>query len=378
MPHQPWYESINTPAYVADVSALRRNLDRIAHVKEKTGCQVLLATKAFARVDLFPLLAEVLDGTTASGLYEARLGHETFGKQVHVYAPAFRDQDMPEILGYTDHIYFNSPAQLNHFRPHIGAGKHIGLRVNPGYSLSTVGGDLYNPCAPHSRFGTPADQLGDVNWDGVDIFHVHALCESRHDGSMGLIQHVSETFAPYLKFVKTVNFGGGHLLNHPDYDLSALMDAINRFQDKHDVSVLLEPGAGIVYNGGYLVATVLDMHHNGMPIAILDASASCHHPDVIEAGVRAPVMGAGLEGEHPHDYILAGNTCMTGDIFGTYSFADPLKKGDKILFTDALHYTFVKSTVFNGTPLPDFATLHENGHYEVVKTFGYDAFRGRL
>jgi carboxynorspermidine decarboxylase len=241
-----------------------------------------------------------------------------------------------------------------------------------------VGGDLYNPCAPHSRFGTPADQLGDVNWDGVDIFHVHALCESRHDGSMGLIQHVSETFAPYLKFVKTVNFGGGHLLNHPDYDLSALMDAINRFQDKHDVSVLLEPGAGIVYNGGYLVATVLDMHHNGMPIAILDASASCHHPDVIEAGVRAPVMGAGLEGEHPHDYILAGNTCMTGDIFGTYSFADPLKKGDKILFTDALHYTFVKSTVFNGTPLPDFATLHENGHYEVVKTFGYDAFRGRL
>ena len=378
MPAKPWYTSINTPAYVADIAALRRNLDRIATLKDKTGCQVLLATKAFARVDLFPLMAEVLDGTTASGLYEARLGYETFGKQVHVYAPAFRDQDMLDILRYADHIYFNAPAQLNHFRHTIGADKHIGLRVNPGYSLSTVGGDLYNPCAPHSRFGTPADQLGDVNWDGVDIFHVHALCESRHDGSMGLIQHVSKTFAPYLKSVKTVNFGGGHLLNHPDYDLSALMDAINRFRDKHDVAVFLEPGGGIVYNGGYLVATVLDMHHNGMPIAILDASASCHHPDVIEAGYRAPVIGAGQAGEHPYDYILAGNTCMTGDIFGTYSFADPLKKGDKILFTDALHYTFVKSTVFNGTPLPDFATLHENGHYEVVKTFGYDAFRGRL
>ena len=378
MPAKPWYTSINTPAYVADIAALRRNLDRIATLKDKTGCQVLLATKAFARVDLFPLMAEVLDGTTASGLYEARLGYETFGKQVHVYAPAFRDQDMLDILRYADHIYFNAPAQLNHFRHTIGADKHIGLRVNPGYSLSTVGGDLYNPCAPHSRFGTPADQLGDVNWDGVDIFHVHALCESRHDGSMGLIQHVSKTFAPYLKSVKTVNFGGGHLLNHPDYDLSALMDAINRFRDKHDVAVFLEPGGGIVYNGGYLVATVLDMHHNGMPIAILDASASCHHPDVIEAGYRAPVIGAGQAGEHPYDYILAGNTCMTGDIFGTYSFADPLKKGDKILFTDALHYTFVKSTVFNGTPLPDFATLHEDGSYEVIKTFGYDAFRGRL
>ncbi|MFN7666781.1 MAG: carboxynorspermidine decarboxylase [bacterium] len=378
MPAKPWYASINTPAYVADIAALRRNLDHIATLKDKTGCQVLLATKAFARVDLFPLLAEVLDGTTASGLYEARLGHETFGKQVHVYAPAFRDQDMPEILRYADHIYFNAPAQLNQFRPQIGADKHIGLRVNPGYSLSTVGGDLYNPCAPHSRFGTPADQLGDVDWDAVDIFHVHALCESRHDGSMGLIQHVSKTFAPYLKSVKTINFGGGHLLNHPDYDLSALMDAINRFRDKHDVAVFLEPGGGIVYNGGYLVATVLDIHYNGMPIAILDASASCHHPDVIEAGYRAPVIGAGQTGEHPYDYILAGNTCMTGDLFGTYSFPDPLKKGDKILFADALHYTFVKSTVFNGTPLPDFATLHEDGSYKVVKTFGYDAFRGRL
>ena len=378
MPAKPWYTSINTPAYVADIAALRRNLDRIAHLKDKTGCRVLLATKAFARVDLFSLMAEVLDGTTASGLYEARLGYETFGKQVHVYAPAFRDQDMPDILRYADHIYFNAPAQLNHFRHTIGADKHIGLRINPGYGLSTVGGDLYNPCAPHSRFGTLADQLGDVDWDGVAIFHVHALCESLHDGSLGLIQHVSKTFAPYLKSVKTVNFGGGHLLNHPDYDLSALGDALNRFQDQHGVSVILEPGGGIVYNGGYLVATVLDIHHNGMPIAILDASASCHHPDVIEAGYRAPVIGAGQAGEHPYDYILAGNTCMTGDIFGTYSFPEPLKQGDALLFGDALHYTFVKSTVFNGTPLPDFGTLHANGVYEVVKRFDDKVFRGRL
>ncbi|MFM7621550.1 MAG: carboxynorspermidine decarboxylase [Alphaproteobacteria bacterium] len=374
----PWYAAIPTPAYVADLSALRENLERIAHIKDKTGCTVLLATKAFARVDLFPLMAEVLDGTTASGLYEARLGHETFGKQVHVYAPAFRTQDMGEILRYVDHIYFNSPAQMNQFRPQIGADKHIGLRVNPGYSLSTVGGDLYNPCAPHSRFGTPADQLGDVDWNAVDIFHVHALCEAGHEGSLGLIQHVSQTFAPQLKSVKAVNFGGGHLVNHPAYDRHALIDGINRFQDHHGVSVILEPGGGIVHNAGYLVATVLDIHHNGMPIAILDASASCHHPDVIEAGYRAPVIGAGQAGEHPHDYILAGNTCMTGDLFGTYSFPDPLKKGDKILFADALHYTFVKSTVFNGTPLPDFGTLHENGVYEVVKDFDYGAFRGRL
>jgi carboxynorspermidine decarboxylase len=374
----PWYHDVATPAYVADVGALRRNLDRIAHLKQKTNCQVLLATKAFARTDLFPLMAEVLDGTTASGLYEARLGHETFGKQVHVYAPAFQYGDIEAVQQYADHIYFNSPGQLNRFGAQIMPGKSIGLRVNPGYSLSTVGGDLYNPCAPHSRFGTPADQLGNVAWDKVDIFHAHALCESGHEGSVGLIAHVSKNFGDFLKKVKKVNFGGGHFLNHTDYDLNVLIEALNRFQDQHGLPVILEPGGGIVHNAGYLVATVLDFHHNGMPIAILDASASCHHPDVIEAGYRAPVVGAGQEGEYPHAYILAGNTCMTGDIFGTYSFPNPLKIGDKLLFADALHYTFVKSTVFNGTPLPDFGTLHENGQYEVIKTFGYDAFRERL
>ena len=373
-----WYDNINTPAFVADIASLQRNLERASLLKHETGCKILLATKAFARVDLFPLLREVLDGTTASGLYEAKLGHEDFGKEVHVYSPAFTPEEINDVIDYADHIYFNSPTQMERFSGLLKKNSKIGMRINPQYSKVSIGGDLYNPAARYSRFGTTINQLDDVVWDAVDILHTHALCEADHQGSVGLIEHVAKTFGRFIKQVDTVNFGGGHFFNHDSYDLMALINAIKRFQDQFGVNVILEPGGGLVCNGGYLVASVVDIHCNEKLTAILDASASCHHPDIIEANYPVAVLGSAPEGTHPYNYILGGKTCMTGDIFGTYSFTQPLQIGSKIIFLDSLHYTFVKSTVFNGTPLPDFGILDSNKQYTVTKTFGYQDFRNRL
>jgi carboxynorspermidine decarboxylase len=373
---------IRTPAYVLDVAALKRNVATAARIKREAGCKILLATKAWAMPAAFGFLRDTLDGTTASGEYEARMGREEFGREVHVYAPAYAPGELERLTGLADHIYANSPEEAARVLAAVrGSGRDdlkVGARINPGYSNATVGGALYDPCAPYSRFGTTRADIDRLPWDDIDIFHVHALCESLADGSAGLIHHVAKTFAPYLDRVKAVNFGGGHFINKSGYDVEKLIAAIRAFRAEFDVEVYLEPGAGLVVDAGYLVASVIGITRNEKDIAILDASASTHMPDVIEVPYTPPILGADRPGVLTHSYILGGKTCMTGDVIGEYSFAAPLAPGSRIVFGDMMQYSFVKNTTFNGTPLPDLALLHEDGRYEVVRSFGYDEFRKRL
>ncbi|MGD9845959.1 MAG: carboxynorspermidine decarboxylase [Variibacter sp.] len=370
---------MRTPAYVLDVAALTRNLATAARVKREAGVKILLATKAWAMPAAFPLMRDTLDGTTASGEYEARMGREEFGREVHVYAPAYGPGEVERLTSIADHIYFNSPDEIARGLPLAkAAGRAVGIRINPGYSNATLGGALYDPCAPNSRFGTTVAEIDQLPWDEIDIFHAHALCESLADGSVGLIAHVARNFAPYLRRVTAVNFGGGHFMNKPGYDVDKLIAGLRAFKSEFDVEVYLEPGAGLVVDTGYLVATVIGMHRNEKEIAILDASASTHMPDVLEVPYTPPVLGAEAAGVLPYSYILGGKTCMTGDVIGEYSFTAPLDRGSRVVFGDMMQYSFVKNTTFNGTPLPDLAILHEDGRYEVVRSFGYEEFRRRL
>ena len=371
--------TMQTPAYVLDVAALKRNLATAARIKREAGVKILLATKAWAMPAAFPLMREVLDGTTASGEYEARLGREEFGKEVHVYAPAYGPGEVERLVGIADHIYFNSPSQIEqHLATVQAAGRAVGVRINPGYSNATLGGALYDPCAPGSRFGTTLTQIDQLPWDHIDILHTHALCESLDNGSVGLIEHVGRNLGDYVRLVKAVNFGGGHFINKPGYDVDKLIAALKAFRTELSVEVILEPGAGLVVDTGWLVATVLDIHYNEQDIAILDTSASTHMPDVLEVPYRPQIIGAGAPGEKAHTYILGGKTCMTGDVIGEYSFDAPLKAGDRLIFTDMMQYSFVKNTTFNGTPLPDLAMLDDDGTYRVLRSFGYEDFRRRL
>jgi carboxynorspermidine decarboxylase len=371
--------NLSTPAYVLDVAALKRNLATVARIKREAGVKVLLATKAWAMPAAFPLMRDTLDGTTASGEQEARLGREEFGKEVHVYAPAYGPGEVERLTKIADHIYFNSPSQIARYIDVVeGAGRKVGIRINPGYSNATLGGALYDPCAPGSRFGTAVEEIDKLPWGRIDILHTHSLCESLDNGSVGLIEHVARTLGPYVRKVKAVNFGGGHFVNKPGYDVDKLIAALKAFRAEFEVEVILEPGAGIVVDTGWLVSTVLDIHKNGSDIAILDTSASTHMPDVLEVPYRPVIIGAGEPGAKPHTYILGGKTCMTGDVIGEYSFDKPLQPGDRLIFTDMMQYSFVKNTTFNGTPLPDLAMLEEDGTYRVLRTFGYEDFRRRL
>jgi carboxynorspermidine decarboxylase len=378
MPNLP--PDMRTPAYVLDVAALKRNLATIARIKREAGCKVLLATKAWAMPAAFPLMRDTLDGTTASGEYEARLGREEFGKEVHVYAPAYAAGEVERLTAYADHIYFNSPEQIARFAGAArAAGARVGIRINAGYSHATLGGDLYNPGAPFSRFGTTMAEIDKLPWGGIDILHVHALCESMADGSAGLIAHVARELAPYIRQVRAVNFGGGHFVNKPGYDVARLIAAIGAFRAAFpEVEVILEPGGGIVVDTGYLVATVIGLHWNEKDIAILDTSASCHMPDVLEVPYTPVVLGAAAPGVLAHTYLLGGKTCMTGDVIGEFSFPERLQVGGRILFTDMMQYSFVKNTTFNGTPRPDLGILEEDGSYRVIRSFGYEDFRHSL
>jgi carboxynorspermidine decarboxylase len=368
-----------TPAYVLDEAKLLHNLATARRIKAETGCKILLATKAWAMPAAFPLLRDTLDGTTASGEYEARMGREEFGKEVHVYAPAYGPGEVERLTKIADHIYFNSPAQIaKHLAIAKAAKKHVGIRINPGYSNATLGGALYDPCAPGSRFGTTARDLDKLPWGDIDILHTHALCESLHEGSIGLINHVGKTLGAYVRQVKAVNFGGGHFVNKPGYDVAKLIAAIKAFKAEFKVEVILEPGAGLVVDTGYLVASVLDLHWNEKPLAILDTSASTHMPDVLEVPYTPHIIGAGKAGEKAHTYLLGGKTCMTGDVIGEFSFDAPLNVGDRLIFSDMMQYSFVKNTTFNGTPLPDIGWLDAKGKYRVIKRYGYEAFRERL
>ena len=377
-------DTLPTPTFLLDAARLRRNLETAKRIREQADCKILLATKAFAMPAVFPLMQDYLDGTTASGVHEMIMGAESFGKEVHVYSPAYTRNEVEQITRIDVHMYFNSAAQFAKYASLAKSnGAEVGLRVNPGYSNATLGGDLYNPCAPGSRFGEVASKLGEVDWSQVDIFHVHALCESLHEGSIGLINHVAEHFGDYIKQVKTVNFGGGHFLNKDGYDVDALIAAIKAFKARFNVEVVLEPGAGLVVNTGELYATVIDLHWNEKDLAIIDASASTHMPDVLEAPYRPDIIApngdlAGQAGEKAHTYTLGGKTCMTGDVLGEYSFDAPLNPGDRLIFTDQLHYSFVKTNTFNGSPLANLAVRHEDGRIEMLSDFGYDEFRTRL
>ncbi|MBI1359213.1 MAG: carboxynorspermidine decarboxylase [Alphaproteobacteria bacterium] len=384
MTHRSIPAGIATPAYVVDVAKLKANLAAADRIRKEAGAKVLLATKAFAMPAAFPFMAPFLDGTTASGGYEAKLAAETFApgdasKEVHVYSPAYTSDEMTGLKGVASHVYFNSARQLAKYRAQAKQqGQSIGLRINPGYSNATLGGALYDPCAPNSRFGEVASELEGIDWSGVHTLHAHALCESKADGSVGLIEHIATHFGEYVRKVKAVNFGGGHFLNKPGYDVDKLISALKAFKATFGVETYIEPGGGLVVDAGYLVSTVVDLHRNGAHLAIMDASASCHMPDVLEVPYRPEIAGAGQPGEKAHTYILGGKTCMTGDVIGEYSFDEPLQPGDRVTFLDMAQYSFVKNTTFNGAPLPDLALLHEEGRYEVVRAFGYRDFAGKL
>lgn len=367
------------PTFVLDVKRLKDNLENVNLLKSKTGCKVLLATKAFAMPVAFDIMREYLDGTTASGEYEARLGVEEFGKEVHVYAPAFTEREVASLSPIATHIYFNSAEQLHKFATGCRYARcKIGLRVNPEFSRVTIGGSLYDPCVPGSRFGEIESRLNEVDWTLVDSLHVHALCESMHEGSVGLIEHVAENFAEYVEKVEMVNFGGGHFLNKPGYDLAKLIDAINAFRSRFDVAVTLEPGAGIVVNAGELHSQVVAVHNNDINIAIVNASASAHMPDVIEAPYTPEIIGASTGNDLPYTYRIAGRTCMAGDVIGDYSFQHPLEPGDEIVFADQMHYSIVRANNFNGTPHASIALRHENGEIETIAEFDYRDFKNNL
>ncbi len=366
-------QTINTPAYVIDVAALKHNMKIVETIRKRAGVKILLATKAFATTAAFEYMQDSLDGTTSSGLYEAYLGHTHFGKEVHTYSPAYSADELHEVLPYTDHIYFNSISQLQRFAPFC-KDKSIGLRLNAQFSQVT-NCTLYDPSAPTSRFGVHKHEITDEVLDQIDTIHVHNLCENLATDSVKLIEHISSEFGFALNKVKTLNIGGGHFLTHPDYDINMLISALKAIKAEFDIDVILEPGGAHVYEAGYMVSTVLDVIENReTPLAILDTSASAHMPDILEMPYTPTITNK----KGNHTYTLGGKTCMSGDVIGTYSFDKPLEVGSRVIFTDMLQYTMVKNTTFNGLPLPDIGVLHEDGTYELAKAFSYADFEERL
>ncbi|MGM9637255.1 MAG: carboxynorspermidine decarboxylase [Eubacteriales bacterium] len=373
-----------TPCYILDEAALRRNGEILAGVAERTGCKILLAQKAFSNYDLYPVLAPYLAGTEASGLYEARLGAEEMpGKEVHVFCGAYRDGEFEEILRYADHIVFNSPRQLEKFGPAAKrAGKSIGLRINPECSTQE-GHAIYDPCAPGSRMGTTRSRWNEEMTSELlallDGLHFHTLCEQDSDALEITLHAVEAHFGDLLPRMKWLNFGGGHHITRPGYDLPRLEKCIRMAQQKWGVQVYLEPGEACALNAGYLATRVLDTFRNGETrIAILDSSAACHMPDVLEMPYRPPLYGAGEPGERSCSVRLGGPTCLAGDVIGDYSFDLPLKEGDLLLFGDMAIYTTCKNNTFNGMPLPGIFVLQADGCLRCLRSFGYTDFKDRL
>lgn len=371
--------SLPTPSYLVDQRLLIKNLELLSSVKERTGCKILLAQKAFSMFSVYPLIAKYLDGVTSSGVMEARLGYEEMGKEVHTYAPAFADHEMDDVIRYSDHIVFNSFHQWNKFKDKVkNSGKQIecGLRLNPKYS--EIDTDIYNPCFTGSRLGITPEQFQPDQLDGIDGLHFHTMCEQNSDTLERTLKVVDDTFGSYIKQMKWLNFGGGHHITRSDYDIETLIRCIQFAQDTYGVQVYLEPGEAVALNTGYLVSTVLDTIENGMHLAILDTSAACHMPDVLEMPYRPHIIGAGLPNEKTYTYRLGGPTCLAGDIIGDYSFDAPLKEGDKLIFCDMAHYTMVKNNTFNGMNLPSIALYSQENGLQIIKQFGYEDFKSRL
>ena len=371
---------LDTPSYVLDQTPFRRNGDILKRVQDETGAKILLAQKAFSCFGLYPLLRDYLVGTAASGLHEARLGHEEFGGEVHVFSPAFKPAEMTAVLKIADHLVFNSLSQWQRYREEVlevGPRVSAGLRINPEYSEAVA--EIYDPCAPCSRFGVLASQLEGVDLTGLDGLHFHTLCEQGASALGGTLRAVMEKFDDQLQTMKWLNFGGGHLITSPGYDIELLIALIREVRNRYPhLRIYLEPGEAIAVGTGVLLGTVIDLVENSMPIAILDLSATTHMPDVLEMPYRPVVEGAGAAGEKAHTYRLGGPTCLAGDIIGDYSFDAPLQIGDRVVFHDMSHYTMVKTTTFNGVPLPSIAILAEDGRIGSVREFGYEDYRMRL
>jgi carboxynorspermidine decarboxylase len=373
------FDKVPSPCYVVDERLLKKNLETLNYVQEKTGAKILLALKGFSMHSVFPLVSKYLTGVTSSSLFEARLGFEKMGKEVHSYAPAYVDSEFDELMSYTDHIVFNSFAQWDRFKDKVrNADKKIdvGIRINPEYS--EIETELYNPCAPYSRFGVTLDNFDADRLEEIDGLHFHTMCEQNSDTLKRTLKIVDEKFGEHIKKVKWLNLGGGHHITRPDYDIETLIECILYLKEKYDVEVYLEPGEAIALNTGYLVSTVLDVMKNGMDIAILDTSATCHMPDVLEMPYRPNIIGAGMPGENEYTYRLGGMTCLSGDVIGDYSFKEPLKPGDKIVFCDMAHYTMVKNHMFNGVNLPSIASFNEEEGLKVVRQFKFEDYSNRL
>ena len=374
------FNALPSPCYVVDERLLIKNLEILRSVEERSGCGILLALKGFSMFAVFPLVAQYLKGVTASSLFEARLGFEQMGKEVHVYAPAYVPGEFDELLRYCDHIVFNSFSQWNRFKAKVqnAAAKKIecGIRINPEYSEIEV--PIYNPCYQNSRMGVTLANFRPDELDGIDGLHFHTMCEQNSDTLERTIKVVDEKFGPFIKGMKWLNFGGGHHITRSDYDIDTLIRSIMFFKDKYGVDVYLEPGEAVALNTGFLVATVLDVVENGMKTAILDTSAACHMPDVLEMPYRPNIIDAGKPDEYPYTYRLGGRTCLSADIIGDYSFKKPLEPGDRLVFCDMAHYSMVKNNTFNGLNLPAIALFNETEGIKIVRRFGYEDYKSRL
>ena len=371
--------NLPSPCWLLEESQLKKNLELLKTVKDQSGAKVLLALKGYALWKSFDMLKMYLDGCCASGLHEAQLASETFGKEVHTYSPAFKEEELDEIALLSHHLVFNSPAQFKRFSKQVKKANldlSLGLRVNPEYSASPK--EIYNPCGLHSRLGTTLLNFDASILKDCDGLHFHALCEQDADALEAVLENFEAKFGSYIPQMKWINFGGGHHITRKGYDVEKLIRLIKGFKEKYNVEVYLEPGEAVGWETGTLITTVLDIVHNGMDIAILDTSAEAHMPDTIIMPYRAEVRGAGEAGEKKYTYRLAGNTCLAGDIMGDYSFDAPLESGDKIIFEDQMHYTMVKATTFNGIKLPSIAIQRLDGSIDMVREFGYEDFKERL
>ena len=370
-------ENVPTPSYVIDEGQLRKNLEILKSVEERTGAHILLAQKAFSNYKFYPLIGEYISGATASGLFEARLAYEEMHGENHIYSPAYKDDEFGEILDICDHIVFNSFSQWKKFRKRaLEHGGSFGLRINPERSTQEHG--IYDPCAFGSRLGITIANFEPNELEGISGLHFHTLCEQNSDDLAATLVAVEEKFGKYLYDMEWLNFGGGHHITRSDYDVELLVSEINRIRQKYDVEVYLEPGEAVALNAGYLMTTVCEIVDNGIKTAILDTSAACHMPDVLEMPYRPPLKDGYEAGEKPFTYRLSSLTCLAGDIIGDYSFEKPLNIGDRLMFCDMAIYTMVKNNTFNGMALPSIYKMAENGDISLIREFGYSDFKNRL
>ncbi len=373
------FNDVETPSYIIDENQLLKNLEQFQYVKQQTGCDILLATKAYSCYHTYPLIRQYLDGTANSSLNETKLSFEEFGKKTHVYSPGYKKQDFDKLTSYASAIVFNSINQFQQYKDQVLLkNRSIYLRLNPEHI--EVENPLYSPCAPGSRFGILLDDLKSINLEHVDGFHIHALCQNNEDSLGRLIEKSEEKFKDFfmLPQIKWVNFGGGHMVSRSGYQISVLCDHINAFQKKYNVTVILEPGESVVYNTGYLVTEILDIVQNKMAIAIVDTSATAHMPDVIEMPYQPTIQNGENNTSGKYVYRIGGISCLSGDIIGEYSFDQPLQVGQKLVFNDMAQYTMVKNTTFNGIELPKIYIYGQDKQLKCVNEFNYDSFKSRL